>query len=610
MEEVGNKQLFTDFPEITTTQWEEKIKADLKGADYKKKLGWNTEGIEVKPFYRQEDIESLDYLNNVGQLRRVSSAPNGWNLCQDIFPGKDLQEANSRITAALKGGAEAIRIQLKDSHSLNVTMLDSLLDGVSLDETELLFHGYLSADALYDHLCNLATSRNVDPTDLKGSLGADPLGKMMSSGIPIASMENIGKLVRKVRDSSPRMRVIDINGALIHNAGSTLVEELAFGLSMASDYMHLLSSQGIDPRVAQESLQLNLAAGSNFFMEVAKLRSARILWRKISEAYGVKPSMGNIRIHSTSSEWNMTLYDPYVNMLRGTTEAMSSILGGADQVSVLPFDYPYGKSTAFSDRIARSVQIIIRDEAYLNRVADPAAGSYYIENLTDSIGENAWELFCEVESKGGFIRAFESGWIQEQVAASRRKKLESTASGKDRILGTNTFPNLNEMILDNLNESTLQETADSPLIPLKPYRISSMFEEVRLQTERSENRPRVLLFKYGNPAWRTARATFSGNLFACAGYEILDEPAFATLDEGISAARKTEADIIVLCSSDDAYPDMAPPILDQLKNQSVIVVAGYPSESMEKLRKAGIEHFIHSKSHLLDTLKAFNNILL
>ena len=610
MKQEGSRQLFTDFPEITTTEWEEKILADLKGADYKNKLVWKTEeGIDVKPFYRQEDLESLDYLKGVGKLKRIGSSPNGWTICQDIFPGRDLKEANEQIKTALKGGVEAIRIQFKDTHSPNRAMLESLLEDVPLGETELIFQGYLGADVLYDQLCELARSKGINPFDLKGSLGADPLGKMMSSGIPIASMENLGKLVRKVRESSPEMRVIDVNGAFIHNAGSTLVEEVAFAMSMASDYMDLLTGQGIDPLEAQNSIQLNLAAGPNFFMEVAKLRSVRILWAKISEAYGVETSNG-IRIHSTSSEWNMTLYDPYVNMLRGTTEAISSILGGADLLSVLPFDYPYGKSSAFSDRIARSVQIIIRDEAYMDRVADPASGSYYIENLTDSIGEKSWELFCEVEAKGGFKKAFEKGWIQEQVGASLTKKLEIAASGKRKILGTNAYPNLDELILDKFNKSVLNQTYDSPLIPLKPYRLSAIFEEVRFETERSDKRPRVLTFKYGNPAWRRARATFSGNLFACAGYEILDQPAFATVEEGILAAKETNADIIVLCSSDDAYEEMAHPVLDQLKNQAVIVVAGYPAESLDNLRKAGIEHFIHNKSNLLEILKTFNQILL
>ncbi|MCK5137225.1 MAG: methylmalonyl-CoA mutase small subunit [Bacteroidales bacterium] len=611
MKEEGNKQLFTEFPEISTMEWEEKIMADLKGAGYQKKLVWKTdEGIDVKPYYRRNDIESLDYLKDTGSLKKGGGAPNHWTICQDIFPEKDLKEANSRIKTALMGGAQAVRIQLKDSPAPDMEMIETLLEGISLDETEIIFQGSLRADALYDLLCKLAVSKGIDPSDLKGSLGADPLGKMATSGIPIASMENIGKLVRNVKEKSPGIKVIDVNGAMIQNSGSTLVEELAFTLAMANEYMAVLTAQGVDPEDALDSMQLSLAAGANYFMEVAKLRAARILWRKISEEYGIDPSKGKIRIHSTSSEWNMTLYDPYVNMLRGTTEAMSSILGGSDLVSVLPFDYPYGKSTAFSDRIARNVQIILREEAYFERVADPASGSYYIESLTDSIGEKAWDMFREVESMGGFRKAFESGWIQELVLKSCRKKLDRASSGKDRILGTNAFPDFNEMILKKVNETGQNEKHDAPLIPLRPFRLSSMFEEVRLQTEKSSKSPRVLLFKHGNPAWMTARAMFSGNFFACAGYEIVDQTPFESIEAGIEVAKETDADIIVLCSSDDAYAEMAPAVYEAMKDRSIIVVAGYPADSVEELQKAGIKHFIHMKSNLLETLQEFNTMIL
>lgn len=611
MKKEGSKQLFAEFPDVTTAAWEEIIKTDLKGADYQKKLIWETdEGIGIKPYYRNEDLEPLRYLKNVNELRHSGSSPNGWTICQDIFPGDDLQAANASIKNALKGGAQAIRIQLADSPVPSLEMLKVLLDGVPLGDTELLFRGYIGADALYHQLCELAKTRGVDPGDLKGSLGADPLGKMAAAGIPIASLENIGKLVRKVRKSSPEMRIIDINGELIQNSGSTLTEELGFSMAMVNEYMVFLTDQGMDPLDAQKSMQLSLSVGSNYFMEIAKLRASRILLGRIGEAYGINSSSGKTRIHSTSSEWNMTLFDPYVNMLRGTTEAMSSILGGADLVSVLPFDYSYGKHSEFSNRIARNVQIILREEAYFDRVADPASGSYYIENLTDSMGEKSWNLFREVESKGGFRKAFESGWIQDQVQLSLDKKIKRTTSGQGRILGTNTFPDFQELILDNLNTKTADESNFVSLKPLKPFRLSSLFEEVRIETEKSDKRPRVLLFKYGNPAWMTARATFSGNFFACAGYEILEYPAFNNIEKGIQTAIDEKADVVVLCSSDDAYEELATVVQRELKEMSIIVVAGYPADSMESLKSIGIQHFIHVKSNHLEILKEFNNLLL
>jgi len=614
MKEEGAKKLFTEFPEITTHMWEDQIRSDLKGDDYEKKLVWNSdEGISIKPFYRQEDIEALDYLEGIGNLKNQSDTPNGWLICQQLTPGKKLQKTNKRIKAALKGGAQAIRIQLGDARFSEVAVLEELFEGISLRETELHFGGCPRADALYSTLCSMASHKGSGSSELRGCLGADPLGKMAETGIPVASFENLGKLVKKVKESSPEMKVIEVHGSLIQNASSNLVEELAFSMAMASEYMAVLTDQGIDPLTAQEALLMYLGSGPNYFMEIAKLRAARILWVKIAEAYGVETPLARIRIHAVSSQWNMTLYDPHVNMLRGTTEAMSSILGGADVVNVLPYDYPNGKGSAFSDRIARNVQIILREEAYFNEVADPASGSYYIESLTDSLAEKAWGLFCEVESLGGFRKAFAAGWIQDKAEASRKKKTDRASSGRGRILGTNAYPNFHELNLHQLITAPKiaeMDTSGSTLRPLQTFRLSWPFERLRLETEKSERRPRVLLFKYGNPVWMTARATFAGNFFACAGYEIVDRSPFNSVKEGITFASSKHFDIVVLCSSDHVYCGTAPAVQKALSGISIVVIAGYPADNIDDLRKAGLEYFIHTNSNVLQTLTSFNKALL
>jgi methylmalonyl-CoA mutase len=308
----------------------------------------------------------------------------------------------------------------------------------------------MRADAIYQLLTELAGKQGIPLSELRGCLGADPIGFMVSSGIPIASLENMPKLVEETARLSGGMRVINICGAAIQNAGSTLVEELAFALAMASDYLHNLTSRGLDPQLVQNTMQMNLSTGPDFFLEIAKLRAARILWNSLATAYGADPSDATVIIHSTTSMWNLTLYDPYVNMLRGTTEAVAAILGGADLVTVLPFDFRFGESSSFADRIARNVQLILREEAYLDRVADPASGSYYIEKLTDSFCEKSWELFQEIEAMGGFQKAFELGWIQEKVNGSKRKKLENYTSGKNKLIGTNAFPDFNVVIFKHV----------------------------------------------------------------------------------------------------------------------------------------------------------------
>jgi len=659
MRDTYNQQLFSEFPPVSTEEWQEKIGLDLKGSYQKGKLVWKTgEGFDVRPYYRDEDMASLDHLLHMGLLRPErdeGEGPNSWVICQEIYPGimADTTEAGKRIREAVRGGAQAVRIHLENT-VFKTADIGSMLESVQPGETRIHFTGSLQADALYELLCKLASGKGIDPSTLYGSPGADPIGRMAETGIPVASLENLRKLVKRAVQETPEIRVIEVNGALIRNAGSTLVEELGIALSMAGEYISLLSSRGTEPSEVAASMQMELATGPHYFMEIAGIRAARLLWARVCEAWGIDPAAGKMRIHSTSSTWNMTLYDPYTNMIRGTTEAMSSILGGADMVSVLPFDHPYSVSNGFSQRIARNVQIILREEACFHRVSDPGAGAYYIDNLTHSIAERSWDLFREVEAMGGFTRAFESGWIQETIAASRKLKIERAAAGGDCLLGTNTFPNFNETILGNIGEAMLKETssaghretrsydhkgtqagaAPNTIQPLVPFRISSMFEEVRLETERSGNRPKVFLLKHGNPAWAAARATFAGNFFACAGYEIIDGPLAPALEEIIDGplapaleeiidgplapaldkiigiARASGAQVVVLCSEDEAYPTLAPAVVEALGNECLLVLAGYPESLVKELRDTGITHFIHIRTNVLESLREFNRLLL
>jgi len=610
--------LFDEFPDIPTEEWEARIRADLKGADYRKKLVWNPEeGIHVNPYYREEDLRNLEYLRQAGSLKKPGTAPNSWLICQDVELKNDAGESNRRIREALKGGAQSVRFLAGDSWKPDPEQLELMLEGISLGDTEVSFKGSMYADLLYDNLVRLALQRGTDPSFLSGGLGADPIGTMALTGIPIASLENLGSLVKKVLRRSPSLRVIPVNGAMFQNAGATLTEELGFAMAMASDYMALLTSAGVDPADAAAVMELELTTGTNYFMEIAKLRAARILWGRICEGYGIGAGHGRIHIHATSSTWNMTLYDPHVNILRGTTEAMAAIIGGADQISILPFELPSGRNSSFSDRIARNTQIILREEAYFDRVADPASGSYYLEHLTDALAGKAWEIFLMAESKGGFMKAFESGWVGEVVEASLQRKKEKAAQGRLRLLGTNAYPSFNEFVLANLGDPPVQEenistgdSGDTPLKPVRPFRLSTLFEDIRLETERSGKRPKVFLFRYGDPRWMSARAMFAGNFFACAGYEIVDQPVFRTIRAGIKAAGESGAEIVVLCSSDDAYAELAPEVDGALGNEALIVVAGYPENSLQELRKAGITHFIHLKTNLLDALKEFNHLLL
>jgi len=291
---------------------------------------------------------------------------------------------------------------------------------------------------------------------------------------------------------------------------------------------------------------------------------------------------------------------------------MSAILGGADSLTVEPFDTVFKKPDEFSERIARNQQLILKEEAYFDKVADPAAGSYYIENLTSLISENAWKLVVEIEDKGGFLACLKTGFIQAKLSESAAKREKDTATRKTILLGTNQYPNSLEKISDTadldkiLNEKTANK--DSDVKPIRLFRGSSQYDKLRIAVDRASRRPVVFLIPIGNPAMRKARAQFSSNFLGCAGYQIIDNQGFETVAEGVSEALKSKADIVVICSSDEEYMSFAPEIYDSLKEKAIIVVAGNPA-SIDELKSKGLENFIHMRSNVIETLAEFNNKL-
>ena len=383
---------------------------------------------------------------------------------------------------------------------------------------------------------------------------------------------------------------------------------------MVSEYLDKLSGRALSIDDIAGSFQINFATGPVYFMEIAKIRAARHLFAHLVNAWNPKHEASlTCFIHSHTSEWNQTVYDPFVNMLRGTTESMAAVIGGANSVAVTPFDKPFRKPTGFAERIARNTQIILKEEAALDKVADPSAGSYFIENLTDSIAKNAWDIFLEVENKGGYLKALEEGFVQGKVKISSSTKDHNLATRKEILLGTNQFPNALESFPGDMD----MEIAFPPEVkkaghiiePLQKYRGAQPFEKLRMKAEKRTARPVVFLLTYGNLTWRKARASFAGSFFACAGYEIINNPGFKTLQEGLEAAFSRKANIIVLCSSDDEYTLSAPEALNNINGKALLVVAGYPKDSIGELQSKGVKNFIHIKSNLLEELTRYHWLL-
>jgi methylmalonyl-CoA mutase len=434
-------RLFDEFSPVSTDEWMARIKTDLKGEDFDKKLVWKTEeGFYLKPFYRQEDITGLPYINTLpGQspyLRGTSSGGNQWLVRQNIEV-EDYKMANGKALDILMKGVDSIGLIIKDPDSINQSSFDTLLDGIHHESIEVNFISEGRAKEILDYFVQNLKQLKGRKEKIKGAIEADPLGRLMLRGKLCISFEaGLDYLADLTRNSLslPGFRTIQVNGSWIANAGADIISELAFALSMGNEYMSVLTDRNFTPDEAASKIRFSFGIGSNYFFEIAKLRAARLLWSVILKTYKpVNVDCTKMEIHCVTSEWNMTVNDPYVNLLRTQTEAMSAAIGGANSITVEPFDRIFRKPDEFSERIARNQLLLLKEEAYFDKVADPAGGSWYIEKLTSLIAEEAWKLFIEVEEKGGFVAALKNGFIHDRINKSAQEKPKDIYGHKDKL---------------------------------------------------------------------------------------------------------------------------------------------------------------------------------
>ena len=614
-----SNRLFGEFPPVTKQQWAEIIQKDLKGAPYKKLISKTPEGIDIKPYYHSDDMQGLDYLDtlpgNFPYTRSGKIQLNEWEIRQDIHV-EDISVANKKAIHALHWGATALGFILPDEKERTRNDFDNLLKGIYFECIHINFVTTSQSASIVNYLQQAVMEKNIPGERIIGSTGNDILGFLSTNGYLHGnyekSIDDLATLVKGSASIFPFLKTLPIHAYHTHNAGGSAVQELGIALALVSEYTDKLTAKGLNIDEIAPYFQLNFASGPSYFMEIAKYRAARLLFANLVKAWEPK-SENSLRtyIHCTTSAWNQTVYDPYVNMLRGTTESMSSVLGGIDSLTVLPFDTAFRKTTKFSERIARNIQIILKEEAHLNKVVDPAGGSYYIENLTNTLAEEAWKVFLHIEDNGGFYEALKKGTIQQMLKETARQRDMNIAVRREILLGTNQYPNNQETIHEDFNHSIAFPEASGShakeMEPIETYRGSMAFEKLRLKTEKAQKKPVVFLLTYGNLAMRKARAGFASGFFACAGYEIIDNAGFETVEEGLEFAAQADADIIVFCSSDEEYPAMASAATQPGKR--IIVIAGYPQDSLEELKGMGIKHFIHLKSNVLEELKEFHRAL-
>ncbi|WP_353331896.1 methylmalonyl-CoA mutase small subunit [Bacteroides sedimenti] len=623
----SKEKLFSDFSPVSTSQWMEKVTADLKGADFEKKLVWKTnEGFKVKPFYRMEDLEGLkttDSLPGEFPYLRGTKKDNVWLVRQNIQV-ECPKEANTKALDILNKGVDSLGFSIKGK-DVNAELIDTLLNGICADCVELNF------STCQNHVVELAKllvayfeKKNYDVTKLQGSINHDYFNKMLTKG---KEKENFAQTVKDLVDAIkplPFYRVIAVNALTLNNAGAYISQELGYALAWGNEYLNMLVEAGVPANLAAKKIKFNFGISSNYFMEIAKFRAARMLWANIVSEYSPICNRdcpnkaedeecrcaAKMKIHAETSTFNLTMFDAHVNMLRTQTEAMSAALAGVDSLTVTPFDKAYQTPDEFSERIARNQQLLLKEESNFDKVVDPSAGSYYIENLTASIAQQAWNIFLKVENEGGFYAAVKAGSVQADINQSGKARLAAVSSRKEILLGTNQFPNFTEKAgekrpVEKKCCCSSSNSCEATVPVLNLDRAASEFEALRLQTETSGRQPKAFMLTIGNLAMRQARAQFSCNFLACAGYEVIDNLGFETVEEGVAAAMEAKADIVVLCSSDDEYAEYAIPAFKAVNNRAIFIVAGAPA-CMDMLKENGIENFIHVRVNVLDTLKEYN----
>jgi methylmalonyl-CoA mutase len=616
----GEGTLFSEFPSTPKEKWIEKVIIDLKGADFTKKLIWRTpEGSNIDPFYTSDNSDHLEYLKGFQNLNlnqaNPQTGPRSWTLYEKIRVENE-KAANKEAQRAFHMGANAVNFALD---ATNPSVLDVLLKNIypNINPVKFTVPGEISA-FLKHYLEIIDKHPDIELNDIIGGLNYDPLMQYTLTGnLNEKGIEELGAAIRLTQDIQD-FKPVTINGAHFHNSGANPAQEIALVISAAVEYIERFGSIGISLTEFLTGFEFSLAVGTNYFMEIAKIRALRVLFYNVLKLYQEEDfNPGEIRIHSESSVWTKTLYDPYVNMLRNTTEAMSAVLGGCNSLSISAFDDTFSQSTDFSKRISRNISNLLKEESYFDKVSDPAAGSYYIEELTDKLVETGLEVFQEIERDGGFVQAYKNGKIVEMIDASRNKKHDLISKRREVLIGTNQYPNTSESI--DPSELVIYSSGDhKDQNILYMSRGAEQFEKLRLSTDRyirkngEEKRPTVFLSLVGdNKIMRKARATFSMGFFGCAGFRVVESSPSPDLFKAVHKAIESNTDIVVVCGADEDYAENGVAYAKAFKGNSnkILVIAGNPEENREELIEAGVSDFINLRTNLIDSLRNFQNQL-
>jgi methylmalonyl-CoA mutase len=668
------------------------VDAELKGVPFEKKLVTRTaEGIALQPLYSRVDLEKIPHLETKpGEAPYLRGTHNqgyknsSWEYAQEIA-ADDASAFNAALLNDLLGGQTSVvlvadaatRCGLDSDEAGEISAcpsalpisdikdLSTALANVDLKAVPLHLRAGFDARALGAIYLSYAKAQNLKSSSLRGSLTADPLGEWVRSGSLPASLDSLydglAAWSKEASEKAPKLHAIGVNARPWLEAGGNAVQELAYALATAVEYLRALQARGVPVKTSAAQMSFSFGVGQQFFIEVSKFRAFRLLWSRVLKAYGHETAATGCLIQARTCLYDKTLTDSNVNMLRSTTEALSAVLGSVDTLHIGPVDEVTGATTELSRRIARNIHTLLSEEFHFDQTADPAGGSWYIEKFTDELARKAWALFQDIEKKGGFAACLRSGEPQKAVAAVAAEKTEAVSKRRSGLVGTNLFPNLKEtplvrkaadpshksahsaalkarrpanVSLANTEFSSLLDAAEKgasvgqiskalfggkpgkvdPIQAISCIRASSGFEELRAASAafaaKTGARPKVFLAKIGPVLQHKARADFSAGFFAVAGFESIAKQSFDTPEAAAQAAAASGSSIAVLCSTDDTYPVLVPAFAKAVKAAKpgiTVVLAGLPADKavVEQFKTAGIDEFIHIRANVREVLSKF-----
>ena len=595
-------RLAAEFAPATQDDWKKLVDGVLKGAPFEKLVGKTYDGIRINPIYSRARGASPI-------AGRAAAAP--WQIMQRI-DHPDAAQANAQALHDLENGATGLTLVFAGANGAHGFGLDpspeaveKILDGIFLDAgiaIDLQIGPQSRMAAI--HVAELIKRKGLSPAACDIRFGLDPLGAGAVWGSsPYAWAEIVPAVTGAIKGLAAmgfKSPVAAADGRVVHDAGGSEVQELAFVLAAAIAYLRAIEAAGISLEDAQGMIYARLSADADQFLTLAKFRVLRLLWARVEQACGLTPKPLFV---AADTSWRMlTQRDAFVNMLRATIATFSAGLGGANAITVLPHTLALGLPDPFARRVARNTQLVLLEESNLGKVSDPAAGSGGIEALTRELCDTAWALFQETEKAGGLFAALEANIIQRKVAATRAAREANIAKRRDVLTGASEFPNLHEADIAVLDARPIVLApyggAKFRFDPMPPMRLAAPFEALRDRSDaikrKTGARPRVFLANLGTAADFTARATFAKSFFETGGIEAVDSEGFADPAKLAAAFKASGAAVACLCSSDKVYAASAVAAAGALHAAGArhIYLAGRPGEMEAAMRSAGVCDFV------------------